>query len=102
MERTRDILQSLGETKKQQYLVGFAAETSTPLEYGLQKLKKKNLNAIVINNIASKGAGFDGDTNAVTYVNKQERKEEIELASKQEVAEKLMRLIDRDMKDEFS
>ncbi|UJL47889.1 bifunctional phosphopantothenoylcysteine decarboxylase/phosphopantothenate--cysteine ligase CoaBC [Virgibacillus sp. NKC19-16] len=100
MERTKDILQSLGGIKTDQYLVGFAAETSTPLEYGLQKLKKKNLDGIVINNVSTEGAGFGGDTNIVTYVNKHQRKEEIALASKQEIAEEILTFIDQDMKDE--
>jgi len=100
MERTKDILQSLGERKSHQYLVGFAAETTNPLEYGREKLEKKNLDAIVVNNVAAKGAGFGGDTNIVTYINKFHREDEIELASKREVAEKILTFIDRDIKDE--
>ncbi|MBY7143687.1 bifunctional phosphopantothenoylcysteine decarboxylase/phosphopantothenate--cysteine ligase CoaBC [Virgibacillus sp. NKC19-3] len=100
MQRTKDILQSLGDIKTNQYLVGFAAETSTPLKYGVQKLTKKNLDGIVINNVSTEGAGFGGDTNIVTYVNKHQRQEEIELSTKQEIAEKILTFIDRDMKDE--
>ncbi|WP_373895971.1 bifunctional phosphopantothenoylcysteine decarboxylase/phosphopantothenate--cysteine ligase CoaBC [Virgibacillus sp. CBA3643] len=100
MERTKDILQTLGEVKTNQYVVGFAAETSTPLENGLQKLKKKNLDGIVINNVSTEGAGFGGDTNIVTYVNKNQWQEEIALTTKQEIAEKILTFIDRDMKDE--
>ncbi|WP_156289016.1 bifunctional phosphopantothenoylcysteine decarboxylase/phosphopantothenate--cysteine ligase CoaBC [Oceanobacillus salinisoli] len=99
MERTNDILQSLGENKTHQFLVGFAAETTNPLEYGVNKLEKKNLDAIVINNVSQKGAGFGEDTNIVTYLNKQQEKEEIEIASKKEVATKLLTLINRDIKD---
>jgi len=97
-ERTRDILQSLGEIKDKQFLVGFAAETTNPLEYGMQKLKKKNLDAIVINNVAASGAGFEGDTNIATYLNKHNQREEMELASKNEVAKKILTYIDRDLK----
>ncbi|MFD1038040.1 bifunctional phosphopantothenoylcysteine decarboxylase/phosphopantothenate--cysteine ligase CoaBC [Virgibacillus byunsanensis] len=100
MERTKDILQSLGEQKTHQFLVGFAAETSNPIEYGIQKLKNKHLDAIVINNVASEGAGFAGDTNIATYVNKSLEPIEIEIASKLDVADKLMNYIARDMKDE--
>ncbi|GAB3067692.1 bifunctional phosphopantothenoylcysteine decarboxylase/phosphopantothenate--cysteine ligase CoaBC [Virgibacillus ainsalahensis] len=99
MERTKDILQSIGEKKENQYLVGFAAETTNPLEYGLQKLKKKNLDAIIINNVSTEGAGFGGDTNIATYMNKNRQTEEIALATKNEVAEKILKFIDRDMKD---
>ncbi|HLQ71002.1 MAG TPA: bifunctional phosphopantothenoylcysteine decarboxylase/phosphopantothenate--cysteine ligase CoaBC, partial [Bacillota bacterium] len=70
MERTTDILASLGEQKTSQFLVGFAAETENPKENGVAKLKKKHLDAIVINNVGLEGAGFSGDTNIVTYVNK--------------------------------
>ncbi|QGS68624.1 bifunctional phosphopantothenoylcysteine decarboxylase/phosphopantothenate--cysteine ligase CoaBC [Oceanobacillus sp. 143] len=100
MTRTKDILLSLGEIKTNQFLVGFAAETSNSIEYGLNKLEKKHLDAIIINDISTKGAGFGGDTNIVTYVNKKREREDIELASKKEIAEKVLRFIDRDMKDE--
>ncbi|WP_145524226.1 bifunctional phosphopantothenoylcysteine decarboxylase/phosphopantothenate--cysteine ligase CoaBC [Virgibacillus sp. SK37] len=98
MERTKDILKSLGERKTNQFLVGFAAETNTPLEYGLNKLEKKNLDAIVINNVAEEGAGFGADTNIVTYVNRFQKKEELSIASKTEIARKLFILIDRDLR----
>lgn len=100
MERTKDILLSLGEHKKNQFLVGFAAETDNIIEYGRKKLEKKNLDAIIINNVAAKGAGFAGDTNIVTYINCFGQSEELPLAGKNEIAEKLWRLIIRDMKDE--
>jgi phosphopantothenoylcysteine decarboxylase/phosphopantothenate--cysteine ligase len=95
LERTKDILQSLGQIKDKQFLVGFAAETTNPIEYGMQKLKKKNLDAIVINMVS---AAFEGDTNIATYINKHSQKEEIELASKAEVAKEIIALIERDMK----
>ncbi|WP_077326090.1 bifunctional phosphopantothenoylcysteine decarboxylase/phosphopantothenate--cysteine ligase CoaBC [Virgibacillus siamensis] len=100
MERTNDILQTLGDRKENQFLVGFAAETSNPLDYGKKKLKKKNLDAIVINNVAAEGAGFSGDTNVVTYVNKQDETKNLELASKQDIANKIMQFISNDMKGE--
>lgn len=63
-----DILQSLGERKTHQVLVGFAAETENVIEYARQKIKKKNLDFIVANNIATKGAGFKEDTNIATII----------------------------------
>lgn len=102
MERTKDILKSLGEEKQHQFLVGFAAETENPLEYGKGKLEKKNLDAIVINNVAAEGAGFAGDTNIVTYLNRSLNEENLPLASKAEVAHQLWNLIIRDMKDELN
>ncbi|MFD1360284.1 bifunctional phosphopantothenoylcysteine decarboxylase/phosphopantothenate--cysteine ligase CoaBC [Lentibacillus salinarum] len=100
MERTKDILQSLGDIKEQQFLAGFAAETTDPVDYGIAKLEKKNLDAIIINDVAAQGAGFGGDTNVVTYINKIQDKDEITLRSKQAVAHELLLLIARDMKDE--
>lgn len=63
-----DILQSLGERKSHQVLVGFAAETQNVVEYARQKIKKKNLDFIVANNIATQGAGFKEDTNIATII----------------------------------
>ncbi|WP_121605242.1 bifunctional phosphopantothenoylcysteine decarboxylase/phosphopantothenate--cysteine ligase CoaBC [Virgibacillus sp. Bac332] len=100
MERTKDILQSLGERKESQYLVGFAAETEKPIENGMKKLEKKKLDAIVINNVADSGAGFEGDTNIVTYMNKNKERKTITQAPKKEVAHQLLRMIKKDLKDE--
>lgn len=99
-ERTKDILKTLGEKKTSQFLVGFAAETNNPLEYGKKKLTEKNLDAIVINNVLEKGAGFGVDTNIVTYLNKEKRQENLPLASKREIAEQILQLIVDDMKDD--
>ncbi|WP_054741651.1 bifunctional phosphopantothenoylcysteine decarboxylase/phosphopantothenate--cysteine ligase CoaBC [Cellulosilyticum ruminicola] len=66
--RNPDILQSLGEIKSHQVLVGFAAETDNVVEYAMQKIAKKHLDFIVANNIAQQGAGFKGDTNIATII----------------------------------
>ena len=63
LERTPDILMSLGEIKKNQFLVGFALETQNELENAKGKLKKKNLDGIVLNSLKDDGAGFGGSTN---------------------------------------
>ena len=65
-----DILKSLGERKKGQVLVGFAAETQNVIEYAKDKIQKKKLDFIVANNIAAAGAGFKGDTNIATIIEK--------------------------------
>ncbi|MBE6024402.1 MAG: bifunctional phosphopantothenoylcysteine decarboxylase/phosphopantothenate--cysteine ligase CoaBC [Cellulosilyticum sp.] len=65
-----DILRSLGERKTHQILVGFAAETQNVIEYAEDKIRKKNLDFIVANNIAAAGAGFKGDTNIATIIEK--------------------------------
>lgn len=66
LERTTDILKTLGEQKQEQLLIGFAAESSNLLTYGKRKLEKKNLDYIVINNITN----FATDTNTVTLLSK--------------------------------
>src|SRR5699024_3477580 len=98
MERTKDILQSLGEQKKDQFLVGFAAETRDILAYGEEKLKQKNLDAIIINNVKTSGACFEGDTNIATYLNPKREKHELTLQSKDELATNILKLIAQDMK----
>ena len=102
MERTKDILQTLGESKTNQFVVGFAAETTNHIENGRDKLARKDLDAIVVNNIATEGAGFEGDTNIVTYINKNQQVEEIALAPKRQIAEQILKLIHRDLEDEAS
>lgn len=100
LERTKDILKALGEIKTKQYLVGFAAETQKLQEYGQDKLRRKNLDAIVLNNVSQQGAGFGSDTNIVTYLNKNLEEYKIPKASKKEVAIQILKYILRDMKDE--
>src|SRR5699024_11636399 len=100
MERTKDILASLGQRKTNQFLVGFAAETSNVIEYGQKKLKEKMLDAIVVNDVSAEGAGFEQDTNIVTYMDKDLNETSIGLSSKRKIAEKILKLISKDMKDE--
>ncbi|PWH82185.1 bifunctional phosphopantothenoylcysteine decarboxylase/phosphopantothenate--cysteine ligase CoaBC [Algibacter marinivivus] len=93
LEKTKDILASLGEIKKQQYLVGFALETNNELENAKGKLKRKNLNLIVLNSLNDKGAGFKTDTNKVTFIDDKENVSEFQLKSKSEVASDLLNKI---------
>lgn len=86
LEKTKDILASLGEIKKSQYLVGFALETNNELENAKGKLKRKNLDLIVLNSLKDEGAGFKGDTNKVTFIDRKEDITEFQLKSKAEVA----------------
>jgi len=93
LEKTKDILKSLGEIKKDQFLVGFALETNNELEHAKGKLKSKNLDLIVLNSLQDKGAGFGVSTNKVTFITSSNSIIENELKSKTEVAEDLMQLI---------
>ena len=87
LTQTKDILASLGEQKGKQFLVGFALETENELENAKSKLKRKNLDLIVLNSLQDKGAGFKKPTNKVTLIDKQEIVTEFGLKSKTEVAQ---------------
>lgn len=100
MERTTDILKTLGENKTNQYLVGFAAETNNHIEHGRKKLHKKNLNAVIINNIKNPGAGFNVDTNEVLFISRNGLEKELPLKPKKEIAKDLLKLIEKDRKEE--
>ena len=90
MERTDDILKYLGEHKKEgQFLCGFAMETENLLQNASDKLGKKNADMIVANSLRTKGAGFGTDTNVVTLITK-EGMQELDIMTKEEVAEKLL------------
>ncbi len=93
LEKTKDILKSLGEIKNSQYLVGFALETNNELEHAIGKLKSKNLDLIVLNSLQDKGAGFGVSTNKVTFITSTKDIIENPLKSKAEVAKDLMQQI---------
>ncbi|MDT0539978.1 bifunctional phosphopantothenoylcysteine decarboxylase/phosphopantothenate--cysteine ligase CoaBC [Croceitalea sp. P059] len=86
LERTKDILKSMGEIKTNQFLVGFALETENELDNAKNKLQKKNLDAIVLNSLQDKGAGFGQGTNKVTFIDKNLNVNAFDLKTKSEVA----------------
>lgn len=86
LEKTKDILASLGQVKKNQFLIGFALETENEIEHAKQKIEKKNLDLIVLNSLNDKGAGFGHPTNKVTFIDKLGTIEPMDLKSKEEVA----------------
>ena len=86
LEKTKDILASLGAIKKNQFLIGFALETENEIENAKQKIQKKNLDLIVLNSLNDEGAGFGKLTNKVTYIDKNFQIEPMELKSKEAVA----------------
>ena len=84
---TKDIAAKLGRKKKAgQLLVGFALETNDEETNAVSKMKRKNLDLIVLNSLQDKGAGFGGDTNKVTLIDKDENKWIYDLKTKSEVA----------------
>jgi phosphopantothenoylcysteine decarboxylase / phosphopantothenate---cysteine ligase len=88
--RTPDILKGLGETKGGRVLVGFAAETEDLVANARKKLEAKNLDLVVANDVTAAGAGFGGDTNAVVLLRKGGGRVDVPLASKREVAERIL------------
>ncbi|UPS90641.1 MULTISPECIES: bifunctional phosphopantothenoylcysteine decarboxylase/phosphopantothenate--cysteine ligase CoaBC [unclassified Bizionia] len=93
LEKTKDILASLGHIKEKQFLVGFALETNNEIENAKGKLKAKNLNLIVLNSLKDKGAGFKSDTNKVTLINRNETITTFDLKSKEAVAVDILNAI---------
>ncbi|PAW91962.1 bifunctional phosphopantothenoylcysteine decarboxylase/phosphopantothenate--cysteine ligase CoaBC [Mucilaginibacter sp. MD40] len=87
LKKTTDILKTLGKQKRNnQVLVGFALETNNEEEHAIEKLKKKNLDLIVLNSLNDSGAGFKSDTNKVTLIDSQLNKTHFGLKNKTEVA----------------
>jgi len=92
--KTRDILAEIGRNKKAgQILVGFALETNDEEKHALDKLKKKNLDIIVLNSLRNSGAGFGHDTNQVTLLDNKGGKKQFELKSKAAVALDIVKAI---------
>ncbi|MCK4622933.1 MAG: bifunctional phosphopantothenoylcysteine decarboxylase/phosphopantothenate--cysteine ligase CoaBC [Desulfuromonadales bacterium] len=90
LEKNPDILSELGARKGDKILIGFAAETERLLIHAAEKLKKKNLDMIVANDVTRLDAGFNVDTNIVRFLYADGRVEELGLMSKVLVAEKLL------------
>nr|WGD76932.1 bifunctional phosphopantothenoylcysteine decarboxylase/phosphopantothenate--cysteine ligase CoaBC [Bacillus subtilis] len=93
LKRTVDILKELGEKKKEQILVGFAAETQDIEHYARKKLAAKNLDLIVANDVKANGAGFGADTNIVTIFFKDGHKRELPIMSKLDVSFEILQEI---------
>ncbi|WP_090012769.1 bifunctional phosphopantothenoylcysteine decarboxylase/phosphopantothenate--cysteine ligase CoaBC [Clostridium sp. DSM 8431] len=91
--RDKDILMTLGENKKNQVLVGFAAESENLIENAKGKLQRKNLDYIVANDITSKDTGFGSDDNRVTIISRELEEKVLSKMSKREVARELFDVI---------
>lgn len=90
LERNPDILYELGQNKGKKILVGFAAETQNLLDNALTKIKKKNLDLIVANDITQTGAGFGVDTNIVKLISKNGQVEELPQMGKLDLANQIL------------
>ena len=94
LTKTKDILKSLGEQKKNgQLLVGFALETNNEKEYALGKLRSKNADMIVLNSLNDRGGGFGTDNNKITIFDKEGNEFPFEMKSKKMVAADIVNLI---------
>jgi len=89
LEPTDDILEKLGKIKNNKIIVGFAAETNNLIENAKLKLKKKNLDLIVVNDVTQSGAGFESETNIVKIIDKSNNVEKLPKRTKEEVAHKI-------------
>ncbi len=90
LEKTKDILASLGKIKEKQFLIGFALETENEIENAKLKIQKKNLDLIVLNSLQDEGAGFGKATNKITFIDKNFVIEPMPLKSKEAVAEDII------------
>lgn len=93
LEKTKDILESLGKIKKNQFLIGFALETENEIENAKLKIQKKNLDLIVLNSLQDEGAGFGKSTNKVTFIDQFFTIEPLQLKSKEAVADDIINKI---------
>ncbi len=90
LERTEDILGEIGKKKANRILVGFAAETEDLIAHAKKKLKEKNLDFIVVNDVTQPGAGFGLDTNQVKIVYPSGQVRDLPLMSKEEVSKVIL------------
>lgn len=88
-----DILASLGDRKEHQKLIGFAAETQDVITYGKEKVRKKNLDMLVANDVSKSNAGFDVDTNEVTFIYPGDQIVNLPNMSKPDVAERIIQAL---------
>lgn len=94
LKKTPDILKDLAKKKKKQIVIGFALETESEKKNAYQKMKQKNLDAIVLNSLKDKGAGFGYDTNKITIITPLEEMN-YDLKTKDLVAKDILNFIEK-------
>ena len=96
LTKNPDILAELGQLKQSQFLVGFAAETQELVAHATEKLRRKNLDMLVANDVTVSGAGFESDTNIVKILSADGTVEELPQMSKQELGRVILdRILER-------
>jgi phosphopantothenoylcysteine decarboxylase/phosphopantothenate--cysteine ligase len=93
LKKTPDILRDIAKLKKKQIVIGFALETENEKKNAYDKMKRKNLDAIILNSLSDKGAGFGYDTNKITLITPLEERS-FDLKSKALVAEDILNFIE--------
>ncbi len=96
-----DILATVAATKKNQFVVGFAAETQDLLNYAKDKLVKKHADMIIANDVSQKGIGFNADDNQVTIIRPHERPRTLPVQSKLETARSIVTEIAKELADQL-
>ncbi|OYT17186.1 MAG: phosphopantothenoylcysteine decarboxylase [Bacteroidetes bacterium 4572_77] len=99
LEPTIDILKTLGEQKKKQFLLGFALETNNELDNATQKLIQKNCDALVLNSMNDQGAGFGHETNKIQILSQEHDIKNFPLKSKKQVAADICNYIEKSMEE---
>lgn len=97
MTRNPDILQTVGQNKGKLYVVGFSVETEKVIENSKEKLEKKNLDLLVVNDVTKPGAGFGTQTNIVTFLTKDGSAIPYPILTKREVSEEILDYVVKDM-----
>jgi len=82
LHKTEDIVSHITGKKNRPFVIGFAAETGRKIERAEEKMKKKNMDMIVFNDVSEPGAGFEGDTNRVVIIDKKGRLETVKMSSR--------------------
>ncbi len=90
LDRTKDILSAVAKNKEDRIIVGFAAETENVEQYAREKLRQKNMDMIVANNVTEKNSGFDADTNKVLIINRDGTAEDFPLMRKSDLADVIL------------
>ncbi len=93
LTKTKDILKEIGDNKNGTFLVGFAAESENITENSKKKLKNKNLDLIVANDIKQEGAGFGSDTNIVRIISKDGKKFDLPLMDKEKLGHEILNFV---------
>jgi phosphopantothenoylcysteine decarboxylase/phosphopantothenate--cysteine ligase len=89
LRQTPDIISEIGKRKDRPFIIGFAAETGSKIERARKKLKEKNMDMIILNDVTKAGSGFDVDTNSVVILDR-EKEISLPLLSKDSVAEAIL------------